>query len=111
MATMLHLPPQTISALFSDPYAIVVVVLGHSTRSANVSGRLILPYIDSHISPRALCTACAMGWEPHAVPFIPLPHDGKGIYYRFKDVYMKLNIWSLDKLGIESLVYLDTDTL
>jgi len=101
-----------VSALFSDPYAIAVAVLGHSIRSANVSAsRFILPYIDGHISPRALCIARTVGWEPHAVPFIPPPHDGKGIYYRFKDVYTKLNVWSLDKLGIESVVYLDADTL
>ena len=100
-----------VSALFSDSYAIAVAVLGHSARSANISSRLILPYIDGRVSPRALCIARAVGWEPHEVPFIPPPHNGEGIYYRFKDVYTKLNVWSLDKLGIERVVYLDADTL
>ena len=100
-----------VSALFSDSYSIAVAVLGHSARHANVSARLILPYLDGRVSSRALCIARAVGWEPHAVPFIPPPHDGKGIYYRFKDVYTKLNLWSLDKMGIDRLVYLDADTL
>ena len=100
-----------VSALYSDPYAIAVAVLGHSIRSANVSVRLILPYIDGRVSSRALCIARSAGWEPHVVPFIPPPHNGEGIYYRFKDVYTKLNLWSLDKIGIDRLVYLDADTL
>jgi len=45
------------------------------------------------------------------VPFIPPPHDGKGIHHRFYDQYTKLNIWALDKLGIKQAVYLDADTL
>jgi glycogenin glucosyltransferase len=45
------------------------------------------------------------------VPFIPPPHNGQGIHHRFKNQYTKLNIWSFDKLGIDSLVYLDADTL
>jgi inositol phosphorylceramide glucuronosyltransferase 1 len=100
-----------VSALYSDSYAIAVAVLGHSTRHANVSARLILPYIDGRVSSRALCIARAVGWEPHAVPFIPPPHNGKDIYHRFKDVYTKLNLWSLDKMGVDRLVYLDADTL
>lgn len=100
-----------VSGLYSDQYAIAVAVLGHSLKSANVSARFLLPYLDGRVSSRALCIARTAGWEPHAVPYIPPPHSGKGIYYRFKDVYTKLNLWSLDQIGIDHLVYLDADTL
>jgi hypothetical protein len=99
-----------VSSLYSDSYAVAVAVLGHSIHSANVRARLILPYIEG-VSPRALCIARSVGWEPEEVPLVPPPHNGKGVYYRFVDQYSKLNIWSFDKLGVERLVYLDADTL
>lgn len=85
--------------------------MGHSARAANTSARLILPYLEDRISAQALCISRAAGWEPYAVPFIPPPHKGQGIHLRFKDQYTKLNIWSFDQLGVDSLVYLDADTL
>lgn len=100
-----------VSTLYSDSYAIGVAVLGHSVRRVNTTGRLLLPYLEGRISDEALCVTRAAGWEPIAVPFIPPPHNGKGIYYRFVDQYTKLNIWGLDTLGIEQAVYLDADTL
>jgi glycogenin glucosyltransferase len=99
-----------VSSLYSDSYAVAVAVLGHSIHSANVRARLIIPYLKG-VSPRALFIARSVGWEPEAVPFIPPPHNGKDIYYRFVDQYSKLNIWSFDKLGVDRLVYLDADTL
>ncbi|KAJ7251285.1 nucleotide-diphospho-sugar transferase [Mycena rebaudengoi] len=39
------------------------------------------------------------------------PHGGKEIYARYKDQYTKHNIWALDKMGVDSAVYLDADTL
>jgi hypothetical protein len=100
-----------VSSLYSDSYAIGVAVLGYSARTSNVTSRLILPYLEDRISRPALCIVRAVGWEPHPVPFIPPPHNGQDIYYRFLDQYTKLNIWSFDQLGIRSLVYLDADTL
>lgn len=101
-----------VSTLYSDSYAVGVAVLGHSVRKANVTSRLLLAYLDDgRVSHQALCIARAVGWEPMAVPFILPPHNGKGIYYRFYDQYTKLNIWGLDKLGVEQAVYLDADTL
>ncbi|KAF8881563.1 glycosyltransferase family 8 protein [Infundibulicybe gibba] len=100
-----------VTTLYSDAYAIAVAVLGHSTRSAGVSSRLILPYLEEKVSPQALCIARAVGWEPMTVPRISPPHGGKNIYFRFIDQYTKLNVWRLDKLGIESAVYLDADML
>jgi len=100
-----------VSTLYSDSFVIAVAVVGHSTRAANVSARLILPYLEDRISSEALCITRAVGWQPHAVPFIPPPHNGRGVHYRFKDQYTKLNIWSFDQMGIESLVYIDADTL
>ena len=85
--------------------------MGHSTRAANVDARLILPYLEDRISPRALCIVRAVDWELHSVPFIPPPHHGRDIHPRFIDQYTKLNIWGLDRLGIDRLVYLDADTL
>lgn len=100
-----------VSTLYSDSYAIGIAVLGHSVRRANVTGRLILLHLAGRVSEQALCIACAAGWEPVAVPFIPPPHDGKGIYHRFYDQYTKLNIWGLDQRGVDQAVYLDADTL
>ncbi|KAF8062214.1 glycosyltransferase family 8 protein [Lyophyllum atratum] len=100
-----------VSTLYSDSYAIGVAVLGHSIRKANVTGRLLLPHLAGRISEKALCMTRAVGWEPIAVPFIPPPHHGKGIFHRFYDQYTKLNIWGLDNHGIEQAVYLDADTL
>ncbi|GLB39799.1 putative glycosyl transferase family 8 [Lyophyllum shimeji] len=107
-------PPEKraiVSTLYSDSYAIGVAVLGHSVRRANVTGRLLLPHLAGRVSEQALCITRAVGWEPIAVPFIPPPHDGKGVYHRFVDQYTKLNIWGLDKHRVEQAVYLDADTL
>ncbi|KAJ6583851.1 glycosyltransferase family 8 protein [Mycena vulgaris] len=100
-----------VSSLYSDGFAIAVAVVGHSAHSANVSARLLLPYLENQVSEKALCIARATGWEPYPVPFIPPPHGGEGIHPRFKDQYTKLNIWKLDDMGIKSAVYLDADTL
>ena len=100
-----------VSTLYSDSYAIGVAVLGYSVQKANVTARLLLPYLEGRVSNQALCITRAVGWEPISVPFIPPPHNGEGIYHRFYDQYTKLNIWGLDKLGIEQAVYVDADTL
>ncbi|KAJ7506778.1 glycosyltransferase family 8 protein [Mycena galericulata] len=100
-----------VSSLYSDAFAIAIAVVGHSAWSANVSARLLLPYLDRKVSEKALCIVRATGWEPYAVPFIPPPHGGKGIHARFRDQYTKLNIWTLDQMGIDSAVYVDADTL
>ncbi|KAF9467696.1 nucleotide-diphospho-sugar transferase [Collybia nuda] len=100
-----------VSTLYSDSYAVGVAVLGHSVRRANTTARLILPYLEGHISGEALCMVRAVGWQPIPVPRIDPPHNGKGIYHRFVDQYTKLNIWALDKMNIEQAIYLDADTL
>jgi glycogenin glucosyltransferase len=100
-----------VSSLYSDGFAIAVAVVGHSARSANISARLLLPYLENKVSEKALCIARAAGWEPYAVPLILPPHEGKGIHPRFRDQYTKLNIWRLDLMGIDSAVYVDADTL
>ncbi|KAG9225786.1 hypothetical protein CCMSSC00406_0007796 [Pleurotus cornucopiae] len=100
-----------VSTLYSNNYAISTAVLAHSVRSANSTARLILLYIDGQVSEEALCMSKAAGWELLAVPRIAPPKGGKGVYYRFLDQYTKLNIWGLDKHGIDRLVYLDADTL
>ncbi|KAJ7769138.1 glycosyltransferase family 8 protein [Mycena maculata] len=100
-----------VSSLYSDGYAIAVAVVGHSARSANVTARLLLPYLGNKVSDKALCIVRTIGWEPYPVPRIPPPDGGKGIFWRFVDQYTKLNVWTLDKMGIDSAVYLDADTL
>ncbi|THV04808.1 nucleotide-diphospho-sugar transferase [Dendrothele bispora CBS 962.96] len=100
------------SSLYSDSFAIAVAVLGHSVRRANIDARLILPYLSCQVSSNAICIVKAAGWEPHAVPLLPPPHNGRGIHARFRDQYTKLRIWSLgEELGIDSAVYFDADTL
>ncbi|KIK51360.1 glycosyltransferase family 8 protein, partial [Collybiopsis luxurians FD-317 M1] len=100
-----------VSTLYTDSFIWGTAVLGYSVRQANVSSRLLLPYLEDRISSEALCIAEVVGWEPIAVPLISPPHNGKGIHHRFSDQYTKLNIWGLDKIGIERAVYLDSDTL
>lgn len=73
--------------------------------------RLIVLYIPSQVSSHALCIASSTGFKPHPVDRIAPPHDGQGVLYRFVDQYTKLTLWTLDQLGIKSLVYLDADTL
>ncbi|KAJ7238341.1 nucleotide-diphospho-sugar transferase [Mycena haematopus] len=100
-----------VSSLESDGYAIAVAVMGYSVRNANVTARLLLPYLEHRVSERALCIARAVGWEPYSVPLIPPPHGGKYIYRRFMEQYTKLHIWTLDKKGVDNVIYLDGDTL
>ncbi|KAF8179582.1 glycosyltransferase family 8 protein [Mycena galopus ATCC 62051] len=109
-----HIPPSrraVVSTLESDGYAIGVAVAGYSAKSANVSARLLLPYLEDRVSERALCIVRAVGWEPYAVPLIPPPHGGEGVYPRFLEQFTKLNIWNLDQKGVDSAVYLDGDML
>ncbi|KAJ6479083.1 glycosyltransferase family 8 protein [Mycena sanguinolenta] len=100
-----------VSSLFSDGFAIAVAVAGYSTRSANISARLLLPYLEDQVSKKALCIVRTVGWEPYPVPRMPPPHGGKGIHPRFKDLYTKLNMWNLDQHGVDSAVFIDADTL
>ncbi|KAK7058127.1 glycosyltransferase family 8 protein [Favolaschia claudopus] len=102
-----------VSSLYSDDYALAVSVLGHSARTANVSARLILPYLPNQVSEQALCVVRAVGWEPWAVPLILPPGNVGEVYTRFRDQYTKLNVWALDKQmgGIDRAVYVDADTL
>lgn len=77
----------------------------------NTTARLIVIYLPDRISPDALCIATSSGFVPHAVSRIPPPHDGKGVINHFLDQFTKLSVWTLDQIGIKSLVYLDADTL
>ncbi|KAG6853001.1 hypothetical protein C0991_007653 [Blastosporella zonata] len=98
-----------VSTLYSDSYAISAAVLAYSIRLANTTApQLLLPYLPGRISDEALCVVRAAGWTPTPVPFIPPPHGGRGVYYRFFDQYTKLNIWNLPA---SVAVYLDADTL
>ncbi|KAJ6484824.1 glycosyltransferase family 8 protein [Mycena sanguinolenta] len=109
-----HVPSNrraVVSSLESDGYAIAVAVAGYSARSANVTARLLLPYLEHRVSDHALCIARAVGWEPYSVTLIPPPHGGKDVYSGYKEQYTKLHIWTLDKKGVDSAVYIDADTL
>jgi len=100
-----------VTSLYTDAFAGAVATLGHSLRRVNTTARLVLLYLPERISPEALCIATSTGFVPHAVTRIPPPHDGRGVYAHFLDQFTKLNVWTLDALGIRSLVYLDADTL
>ncbi|KAH8087806.1 nucleotide-diphospho-sugar transferase [Cristinia sonorae] len=100
-----------VTSLYSDDFAGGVATLGHSLRQANTTARLIVIYIPDQVSPAALCLATSTGFFPHPVKRIPPPHDGQGVYAHFLDQFTKLNVWTLDQIGVRSLVYLDADTL
>lgn len=88
-----------------------MATLGHSLRKVNTTARLIVLYFPDRISPSALCLARSSGFVPHPVYRIPPPHGGRGVYSHFLDQFSKLHVWTLDQIGVKSLVYLDADTL
>lgn len=100
-----------VSSMYTDSYVFPLAVLGHSLKQHHTDARKILIYLPHRISSRALCFVREAGWELHPVELIPPPHRGKGIYPTFVDQYTKLNIWTLDQLGIKTGVYLDADTI
>ncbi|KAI0338684.1 nucleotide-diphospho-sugar transferase, partial [Trametopsis cervina] len=100
-----------VTTLYTDSYASAVATLGHSLRKVNTTARLIVLYFPSAISPSALCLATASGFEPVPVTRIAPPNDGNGMNAHFADVFTKLSLWGLDTMRVESLVYLDADTL
>jgi len=101
-----------VTAVYNDLFTIPAATLGHSLQKAGTSARRILFHIPGRLSARALCILRAAGWEPLEVELISPPHEGAGIGYRFFDQYTKLHLWSLDTvLGVQRVVYLDSDTL
>jgi len=100
-----------VSSLYTDSYVFPLIVLGHTLKQHHVNARRILIYLPDRISKRTKCFVQAAGWELREVDFIPPPHGGKGIHHSFVDQYTKLNIWTLDKMGIKTAVYLDADTI
>lgn len=103
-----------VTTLTSDAYSIAVAVLAHSVRKAGSTARLVLTYPEgsNRISRSALCVARVAGWELHPVELIPPPNGGQGMqHHRFREMYTKLQIWGLDKIDIDRVVYLDADTL
>lgn len=99
------------TTLYSDSYAPAVATLGHSLQRANTSAELLVLYFPDRISKTALCLATSSGFVAHPISRIPPPHSGAGMNPHFMDQFTKLNLWTLDTLDIESLVYLDADTL
>ena len=51
------------------------------------------------------------GWELYHVTLIPPPHRGEGIHHTFVDQYTKLSIQALEQIGIETVAYLDADSI
>lgn len=100
-----------VSSMYTDSYVFPLAVLGYTLKQHQVNARKILIYLPNRVSKRTLCFVKAAGWELHPVDFIPPPHQGKGIHYTFVDQYTKLNIWTLDQIGIKTAVYLDADTI
>lgn len=100
-----------VSSMYTDSYVFPLAVLGQTLKQHRVDARKILIYLPDRISNRALCFVRAAGWELHPVDFIAPPHGGKGIHHSFVDQYTKLNVWTLDQLGIKTAVYLDADTI
>jgi inositol phosphorylceramide glucuronosyltransferase 1 len=100
-----------VSSLYTEGYTSAVITLAYSLKRANVKAPLILLYIPSRISLSTTCLVQAAGWTLHPVERIPPPPSRKQVPIGYIDQYTKLHIWTLDTLGIKSLVYLDADTL
>ena len=67
-------------------------------------------YLPERISKVTLCYLREVGWELHPVDLIEPPDHGKGVWPAFIDQYTKLRVWTLDTMGIKSVVYIDADT-
>ena len=100
-----------VTTLYTDSYASAVATLGHSLQKVNTTARLIMLYLPSKISPASLCLATSSGFIPHPIERIAPPGGGKGVNPQFIDQFTKLNLWTLDSIGVKSAVYLDADTL
>ncbi|KAF9804053.1 hypothetical protein IEO21_09482 [Rhodonia placenta] len=98
-----------VTSLYTDAFASAVATLGHTLNKANSTASRILIYLPEKVSRQALCIASASGFMPQPVARIPPPYDG--VHRHFLDQYSKLQLWTLDKIGVKSLVYLDADTL
>ncbi|KZT05384.1 glycosyltransferase family 8 protein [Laetiporus sulphureus 93-53] len=98
-----------VTSLYTDAFAVAVATLGHTLNKVNSSASRIMIYLPEKTSPRAVCIASATGWTPHPVARIAPPYAG--VHRHFVDQYSKLQLWTLGKLGVRSLVYLDADTL
>lgn len=100
-----------VTTLYTNNFAAAVATLGHSLKKTNTTARLILLYLPDKISEEALCIATSSGFVAQPVARIPPPRHGQGVHRHFQDQYTKLTLWTLDKQGIEAVVYLDADTL
>lgn len=64
--------------------------------------------LDSKHIPGQICSDLeASGWEIVTVPSI-LPRDFEGTYWRFRDQFSKLNLWTFDFYDL--VLYFDSDT-
>lgn len=100
-----------VTTLYSESFVNATLVLGRSLQDAQIAARRIVLYFPERVSERSLCQLRATGWELRTIARIEPPNGGKGIHSRFVDQYSKLRLWSLDTIGIKSVVYLDGDTL
>ncbi|OCB84590.1 nucleotide-diphospho-sugar transferase [Sanghuangporus baumii] len=100
-----------VSTLYSESFTSAVLTLGRSLQNAKIAARCILLYIPERLSSQTLCQLSEIGWELRPIERIPLPNGGKGVHPRFRDQYSKLRVWSLDEIGIKSVIYLDGDML
>ncbi|KAJ8508171.1 hypothetical protein ONZ45_g9514 [Pleurotus djamor] len=99
------------TTLYTDDYAVSAAVLGSSILAVNTTARMVLLFIDGQISTEALCLCQTVGWETIPMPRIPPPHGDQSVRKQFVDQYTKLNLWGLDQYGLNSVVYLDADTV
>ncbi|EMD35287.1 glycosyltransferase family 8 protein [Gelatoporia subvermispora B] len=98
-----------VTSLYTDAFAPGVAALGHTLSKVNSSAGRLMLYLPDKVSSHALCIASSSGFVPYPVKRIPPPYEG--VHPHFLDQYSKLTVWALDGLGVESVVYLDADTL
>ncbi|KAI0645178.1 nucleotide-diphospho-sugar transferase [Trametes meyenii] len=98
-----------VTGLYTDAFATAVATLGHTLNTANSSAARLLFYLPDKISRRALCIATVSGWEP--VPIERIAPPFRGVHRHFLDQYSKLQLWTLDRRGYKSVVYVDADAL
>ena len=89
------------TTLYSEAFASGALALGHSLRSVNTSARRILLYYPDRLTIRTLCHLQTNGWELH-----PVTHRSDQ-----DERDLKFRLWTLDSIGIKSVVYLESDSL
>lgn len=99
-----------VSLLYSDDFEVAVRVLGTSLRRSGATMPMLCVCTE-HVSHDVMRRLERESWHVLVVSSVERRASTAIQHPRFSLVYTKLVIWSLDRYGLERLVYLDGDIL